>query len=273
MNVRTNDKFKVCCHTWMWHMQIFWCKTFVWFLHIFHVWSCENKLCNLRGWTWPQKFLVVNDMFTCLHDDMLQKMNVRQFFSCATRHNPTQQCDTASPAPASSPPPKNDAVRLLKLLWARCKSRCPRPEQFSGPWRYARQRVRLDRTTRNFFQVHHFFTMFFCFAEPCGGSCTRLQIEFWCEWTNFRKLSHKPSLFHQHCKYVGKSWRFLGDFARSIAMQGFHSFVLAHLLCGSLRTFVHSLLNWISMRMNEPPIEHEPSRPLTIFFSILCQKW
>ena len=131
---------------------------------------------------------------------------------------------------------------------------------------------RLDRITRNFFQVHHFFTTFFCFAEPRGGSFIRLQIEFWCEWTNFRKLSCKPSLFYQHCK-VGKSWRFLGDFACSIAMQAIYIHLFTFAFCGSLRTFVHSLLNWIPMRMNELPIECEPSRPLTIFFSILCQKW
>ena len=120
---------------------------------------------------------------------------------------------------------------------------------------------RLDRITRNFFQVHHFFTTFFCFAEPRGGSFIRLQIEFWCEWTNFRKLSCKPSLFYQHCK-VGKSWRFLGDFAwtqsqawpyNSKFFSGAPLFYHFFLLCGTSRRFVHSLANWILMRMDELP--------------------
>ena len=131
---------------------------------------------------------------------------------------------------------------------------------------------RLDRITRNFLTGAPLFYYFFLL---CGTS--RRFVHSLANWIPMR-MDELPQAFVQAFAVLStlqswQRWRFLGDFACSIAMQAIYIHFFTFAFCGSLRTFVHSLLNWIPMRMNELPIECEPSRPLTIFFSILCQKW
>ena len=120
---------------------------------------------------------------------------------------------------------------------------------------------RLDRITRNFFQVHHFFTILLVLfsalrnlAEVRSFACIANWIPIRCEWTNlFRKLSSCMQAFAVVLSTLQswQRWRFLGDFACSIAMQAIYIHFFTFAFCGSLRTFVHSLLNWIPMRMND----------------------